>query len=98
MIRSEFDKLLIDEAIKQGVEVSFNTEAKNIDFQKDFVLTTLSNGEVVKSKFIVDASGYSRVLPTLLGLEVKSHLSEKRPISLILQIISQSHYMIEIKF
>ena len=78
VIRSEFDKLLIDEAIKQGVEVSFNTEAKNIDFQKDFVLTTLSNGEVVKSKFIVDASGYSRVLPTLLGLEVKSHLSEKK--------------------
>ncbi|MGG7049151.1 MULTISPECIES: NAD(P)/FAD-dependent oxidoreductase [unclassified Campylobacter] len=78
VVRGEFDKILIDEAIKQGVLVDFGIEAKGIEFKPECVLTTLSNGELVRSKYIVDASGYSRVLPSMLGLEVKSHLSPKK--------------------
>ncbi|MCD8212519.1 MAG: NAD(P)/FAD-dependent oxidoreductase [Campylobacter sp.] len=78
VVRGEFDKILIDEAVKQGVEVDFGVEALNMEFKDNCVLTTLSNDQTVRSKFIVDASGYSRVLPTLLNLEVKSHLSPKK--------------------
>ncbi|MCZ6168915.1 NAD(P)/FAD-dependent oxidoreductase [Campylobacter ureolyticus] len=75
--RADFDKLLIEEVQKQGVKVEFDTEVQDIKFHQNFSLVKTQNGEI-KTKFIVDASGYGRVLPRLLNLEEKSTLSSKK--------------------
>lgn len=75
--RSEFDKLLIDCAIKQGVDVRFNVAVENVEFNTENVKVILNNNEVIESRFIIDASGYGRVLPRLLDLESKSNLESR---------------------
>ena len=75
--RADFDKLLIEEVQNQGVKVEFDTEVQDIKFHQNFSLVKTQNGEI-KTKFIVDASGYGRVLPRLLNLEEKSTLSSKK--------------------
>ena len=76
--RADFDKVLIDEVIKQGVEVLFNAEVTNVECTKDIqtVDYITSNKEQVKvtSKFIIDASGYGRVLPKMFDLNIPSTL------------------------
>lgn len=76
--RGDFDKVLIDEAIKQGVEVLFEVEVEDIRFDENGASANLSNGEIVRAKFVLDASGYGRVLPRILDLESPSNLSAKR--------------------
>ena len=76
--RGEFDKVLIDEAIKQGVEVLFEVEVEDISFDENGANAKLSNGECVRAKFVLDGSGYGRVLPRILDLESPSNLSAKR--------------------
>lgn len=78
--RGDFDKVLIDEAIKQGVPVKFEVALESVEFQNDAVVANLSNGETIKAKFIVDASGYGRVLPRMLDLEVPSTLTPRKAI------------------
>lgn len=78
--RGDFDKVLIDCAIKQGVEVVFEVAVESVDFSGESVVTTLNNGERIKSKYIVDASGYGRVLPKMLDLEVPSKLTPRKAI------------------
>lgn len=81
--RSEFDKLLIDEAIKQGVKVQFGVGAKEFCLDKDangYVSVLLDSGETIKTKFIVDASGYGRVLARALELEIPSFFLPKMAI------------------
>lgn len=76
--RAEFDKLLIGEVAKQGVEVLFDTKACSFDFDGEEVKVVLENGELIRAKFIIDASGYARVLPKVLDLEISSALSAKK--------------------
>lgn len=76
--RAVFDKILIDEAIKQGVEVYFETSVEDIEFFDDYTQIHLSNKEIIRAKYIVDASGYGRVLPRKLNLEIPSSLSPKK--------------------
>lgn len=76
--RAVFDKILIDEAIKQGVEVCFETAVEDINFLDQYTETTLSDGQKIQAKYIIDASGYGRVLPRKLNLEVPSTLSPKK--------------------
>jgi len=76
--RKEFDQKLIEEAQRQGVEVHFETEV--IDVKTTSKLQTISykksNGESgdVNCKFIIDASGYGRVIPRLFNLNKPSDL------------------------
>ncbi|MBP3207082.1 MAG: tryptophan 7-halogenase [Campylobacter sp.] len=75
--RADFDKLLIDEVEKMGVEVTYKCEVKAVDFSgQNAVLSVENNGisENLEAKFVLDASGYGRILPTLLNLETPSHL------------------------
>lgn len=80
VVRGEFDKILADEAILQGVKIDFNTLVTDVKFDENFArvfITKDGKNEEIKAKFILDASGYGRVLPTLLNLETSSHLSSK---------------------
>jgi len=76
MRRAEFDKTLADEIQLRGVELCYQHGVESVDFNDERALTTIQPnvGEKyqIESKFVVDASGYGRVLPRLLDLNVPS--------------------------
>ncbi|MFU2058992.1 NAD(P)/FAD-dependent oxidoreductase [Avibacterium volantium] len=76
--RGIFDKILIDEVAKRGVDVRFGNEVLAFEPQDNGVQLQVRNdkGESynLHAKFVLDASGYGRVLPRLLDLELPSHL------------------------
>lgn len=71
--RAEFDKTLTDELQRRGVEIEFETTVENVVFNGSDSLTTVSdksgNKKEIQAKFIIDCSGYGRVLPRLLDLD-----------------------------
>ncbi|KDD69900.1 FAD-dependent oxidoreductase [Pseudomonas mandelii PD30] len=74
--RADFDKLLADQAALQGVEVRYGDAIVSVDFtppkpQLD-VLREDGSQYRVEADFVLDASGYGRVLPRLLDLEAPS--------------------------
>ncbi len=76
--RGIFDKILIDETAKKGVDVRFGHEVLAFDnageSAKLQVRTETGEQYELTAKFVLDASGYGRVLPQLLDLETPSHL------------------------
>lgn len=80
--RAVFDKILIGEAAKQGVEVRFGHGVTAFDNSGDFARLNIETdtGEIYEltAKFVLDASGYGRVLPRLLDLETPSHLPPRQ--------------------
>lgn len=74
--RASFDKLLADEAGKQGVEIRYEVRVTAVD--NSGVLPRVSVRDAagreydVQGRFILDASGFGRTLPKLLGLEMPS--------------------------
>jgi flavin-dependent dehydrogenase len=80
--RADFDKTLADECEKKGVEIRYNTEVVNIEIASDETsVTTVKNSdgseENIQARFIVDGSGYGRVIPKLFGLEKESNLPSR---------------------
>jgi flavin-dependent dehydrogenase len=75
--RGRFDKVLADSAAKQGADVRFRHEVQSVDVSGKPWLTVknLDSGEVfrVDTNFILDASGFARLLPRLLNLEQPSN-------------------------
>ncbi|MBK5398053.1 tryptophan 7-halogenase [Pseudomonas sp. TH39(2020)] len=74
--RADFDKLLADQAALQGVDVRYGEAIISVDFtlakpQLD-VLREDGSQYRVEADFVLDASGYGRVLPRLLDLEAPS--------------------------
>ncbi|WP_118818011.1 NAD(P)/FAD-dependent oxidoreductase [Neisseria lactamica] len=80
--RAVFDKILIEEAAKQGVEVRFGHGVTAFDNSGDFarlnIETDTGKRYELTAKFVLDASGYGRVLPRLLNLETPSHLPPRQ--------------------
>ncbi|MEP7244607.1 MAG: NAD(P)/FAD-dependent oxidoreductase [Gammaproteobacteria bacterium] len=74
--RATFDKLLADEAEKQGVEIRYQVEIVAVGQANGHrTLTARSaNGDLstIEADFILDASGFGRTLPRLLNLETPS--------------------------
>lgn len=72
MPRAKFDKTLADEIVRQGVELAYqeSVEAVKFDAQKALVNVQPKHGGCyqIEAQFVVDASGYGRVLPRLLDL------------------------------
>lgn len=75
--RAEFDKTLADECEKMGIPIAYETEVVNVQIFDDHSLTTVKTKEgsveTIQSRFIVDGSGYGRVLPRLFGLDKPSN-------------------------
>lgn len=71
--RATFDKVLADEAEKQGVEIRYETRVTAVDVSgaNPRVRALDANGAEydVEGRFLLDASGFARVLPRLLDLE-----------------------------
>ncbi len=76
--RADFDNVLAQEVVKKGVDLEFETEVVAIEFNGSDSITTVKNkdGETkeIHAKFVIDSSGYGRVLPRLLDLEKPSVL------------------------
>ena len=80
--RGRFDQILIEEAQKQGVEVRFQHQVEKVEFNDDYavlsVLDEQKQSYQLQAKFVLDASGYGRVLARLLNLERPSSLAERK--------------------
>ncbi|NQZ91991.1 MAG: tryptophan 7-halogenase [Moritella sp.] len=95
--RGHFDKLLADCAEQQGVTINYEHEVKSIDVDRDKPLLTVldenQHSYEIEADFILDASGFGRVLPRLLGLEEPSTLPPRRAIfTHIEDNITAAHY------
>lgn len=77
--RSDFDNALANELMRKGIEISFETEVLDVVFKQDHaaVETRDKNGihTITKGRYIIDASGFGRVLPKLMDLETPGHIS-----------------------
>lgn len=82
--RGEFDKLLADQAELQGVEIRYQEEIIAGDFnspQPVLSVRRADGGEYqVQAQFVLDASGYGRVLPRLLDLEAPSNFPVRQAV------------------
>jgi len=76
--RDKFDQLLANEAQRLGVEIRWQQEITAVDFsrQKPQLTVKKSSQESYQldAEFVLDASGFGRVLPRLLNLERASDL------------------------
>lgn len=77
--RADFDKAITDEMQRKGIEIDFETTVTHVEFEGTNSRTTVvdkdGNERVIQAKFLIDASGYGRVLPRLLNLDAQSRLS-----------------------
>jgi flavin-dependent dehydrogenase len=75
--RGEFDKLLADQAQLQGVEIRYQEAIIAADFAdlQPVLSVQREDGSAyqIQTRFVLDASGYGRVLPRLLDLEAPSN-------------------------
>jgi len=83
--RADFDKVLADECEKAGIEVCYETEVIDVKLNDDeSSITTVKyldgTTEDIHARFIVDGSGYGRVIPKLFGLEKDSQLPTREAI------------------
>ena len=76
--RADFDMVLAEEAQNQGVDILFNAEVINVEFEGNRSITTIKDnyGEIgqIQADFIIDASGFGRVLAKQLNLEAKPRI------------------------
>ncbi len=71
--RADFDHLLAKEAERQGAQIRYRHTVTAVDLDGEQPRTHVRAADgsdyIVQSKFILDASGFGRVLPRLLDLE-----------------------------
>lgn len=80
--RAEFDKILADTVQEMGVELCYETAVIGIEFNGSDSITTIEdaagNKSLIAARYIVDGSGYGRVIPKLLNLGKPSSLAPRK--------------------
>ncbi|MET7000840.1 NAD(P)/FAD-dependent oxidoreductase [Chitinophaga defluvii] len=80
--RADFDKTLADEVERMGVPVAYESTVTAIRFDGSDSVTTVEdvhgNQQEIAARFIVDGSGYGRVIPRLFNLERNSNLQPRK--------------------
>ncbi|WP_214073199.1 NAD(P)/FAD-dependent oxidoreductase [Mucilaginibacter sp. dw_454] len=80
--RAEFDKTLADTVEEMGVPVCYETTVTGIEFSGTDSITTVQdidgNKTEIAARFIVDGSGYGRVIPRLFNLDKPSNLPQRK--------------------
>ncbi|WP_455169571.1 NAD(P)/FAD-dependent oxidoreductase [Aegicerativicinus sediminis] len=74
--RDRFDSVIIEEVMRRGVDVEFNSEVLEIEHEQEYIIAKIksfSGTNWVRAKFVIDASGYGQVLPRLLNLIDESY-------------------------
>ncbi|MFT6925894.1 MAG: flavin-dependent dehydrogenase [Psychromonas sp.] len=81
--RAGFDKILADQAQFQGVDIYYQHQVIDLNLENQPLLTVLDEDQQpyqISADFVLDASGFARVLPKLLDLEVPSTLPARKAI------------------
>lgn len=80
--RASFDKLLADQAQLQGVEIRYEEEIVEFDSDGTRLKVRRKDGSeyALQATFVLDASGYGRVLSRLLGLEMPSGFAPRQAV------------------
>lgn len=80
--RGDFDNTLAQEVQRQGVPIDFETTVTGIQFEGSNSTTTVvdkdGTASQIKARFIVDSSGYGRVIPRLFNLDKPSNLPPRK--------------------
>jgi flavin-dependent dehydrogenase len=80
--RADFDKTLADTVEKMGVTIDYETTVVGIEFHGSDSVTTvedkLGNQSRINARFIIDGSGYGRVIPKLFKLDRPSTLPPRK--------------------
>ncbi|KTT32604.1 FAD-dependent oxidoreductase [Pseudomonas oryzihabitans] len=82
--RGPFDKLLADDAARQGVQIRYGQRVTAVTLSENGAKTLVDvmgdDGQAYRltTDFLLDASGYGRVLPRLLELEAPSNFPVRR--------------------
>ncbi len=82
--RADFDKLLADQAALQGVEIRYGDAIVSVDFERTHPQLDVRREDGseyrVEAGFVLDASGYGRVLSRLLDLEAPSNFPVRQAV------------------
>ncbi|MEZ8353884.1 NAD(P)/FAD-dependent oxidoreductase [Vibrio splendidus] len=82
--RGVFDKVLADTAEAQGVAIDYQHELMGINFTEDSTILDVQvlDGEryQLEAQYVLDGSGFGRVLPKMLDLEEPSSLPPRKAI------------------
>lgn len=80
--RAQFDQILSDTVASMGVDVEQQTSVIDIKFNGTQSITTVvdkdGNQKQIEAKFIVDASGYGRVIPRMFNLDKPSAFDPRK--------------------
>ncbi len=94
--RSEFDNLLATEVQRMGVPVEFEKEVTDIKFSGTDSITSIRDSEgnesTIEARFIIDASGYGRVIPKLFNLDKPSSLPPRKTLFAHVKDIRRNDY------
>ena len=82
--RADFDQLLADQAALQGVEIRYGESIVSVDFERPQPRLVVQREDAsqyaLEASFVLDASGYGRVLPRLLDLERPSNFPPRQAV------------------
>lgn len=82
--RANFDHLLAQQAEKQGAEIRFGHEVIDVDVASNQPILTVKDEQEnvyqIQAKFLLDASGFGRILPKFLDLESPSDFPVRRAV------------------
>lgn len=95
--RGDFDKLLADHAEQTGAEIRYGHEIVAVDMAGDQPVVTVRDSDGASyqetPRFVLDASGFGRILPKLLDLEAPSNFPLRRAIfTHVTDHISDPHF------
>jgi flavin-dependent dehydrogenase len=80
--RGRFDQVLAETTASMGVELEYETAVTQIEFHGTDSVTTVVNKagdkKQIEARFIVDASGYGRVIPRLFNLDKPSNFEPRK--------------------
>lgn len=80
--RAQFDQILAETAASFGIGLEYQTAVTNIEFKGTDSVTTVidkeGNKKQIEARFIVDASGYGRVIPRMFNLDKPSNFEPRK--------------------
>ncbi|RZJ22342.1 NAD(P)/FAD-dependent oxidoreductase [Acinetobacter sp. UBA3106] len=82
--RANFDHLLAQQAEKFGADIRFGHEVIDVDVASEHPVLTVKDEQEnvyqIQAKFLLDASGFGRILPKFLDLESPSNFPVRRAV------------------